>query len=59
MHEVIKSTEETSITEEVVMGISSIIEIGVGHLRDKVEIGEMTEVKVSVGLDQVLRCKYK
>ena len=52
MHKVIKGTEE--ITEEVVIGISSIIGIGVDHLRDKVEIGEMTEVRVTVGLDQVL-----
>ena len=54
MHEVIKGMEEISIMEEVVIGISSIIKIGVGHLRDKVEIGEMTEVRVTVGLDWVL-----
>ena len=54
MHKIIKGMEETSITEEVVIGISSIIETGVGHLRGKVEVGEMTEVRVTVGLVQVL-----
>ena len=54
MHEVIKGMEEITITKEVVIGISSIIGIGVDHLRDKVEIGEMTEVRVMAGLDQVL-----
>ena len=52
--EVIKGTEEITIMEEVVIGISSIIGIGVDHLRDKVEIGEMTAVRVTAGLDQVL-----
>ena len=52
-HEVIKCVEEITKMEEVVIGISSIIGIGVDHLRDKVEIGEMTEVRVTVGLDQV------
>ena len=53
-HEVIKGMEEITIMEEVVIGISSIVGIGVDHLRDKVEIGEMTEVRVTAGLDQVL-----
>ena len=46
--------EDTIIMEEVAIGINPIIEVGVGHLRDKVEIGEMTEVRVTVGLAQVL-----
>ena len=54
VHKGIKGMEEITITEEVVIGISSIIGIGVDHLRDKVEIGEMTEVRVTAGLDQVL-----
>ena len=53
-HKVIKGMEEITVMEEVVIGISSIIEIGVGHLRDKVEIGQMTEVRVTAGLDQIL-----
>ena len=54
MHEVIKGMEEITVMEEVVIEISSVIGIGVDHLRDKVEIGEMTEVRVTAGLDQVL-----
>ena len=54
MHEVIKGMEEITIMEKVTIGISSTIGIGVDHLRDKVEIGEITEVRVTVGLDQVL-----
>ena len=54
MHEAINGMEDTIIMEEVATGINLLIEAGVGHLRDKVEIGEMTEVRVTVGLDQVL-----
>ena len=54
MHEAIKGMEDTTIMEEVAIGIKLIIEAGEGHLRDKIEIGEMTEVRVTVGLGQVL-----
>ena len=54
MHKAIKGTEDIIITEEVAIGINPIIEVGVGHLRDKVETEEMTEVRVTAGLDQVL-----
>ena len=54
MHEAIKGIEDTMIMEEVAIGVKLIIEAGVGHLRDKIEIREMTEVKVTVGLGQVL-----
>ena len=42
IHEAIKGMEDTIITEKVAIGIN------------QVEIGEMTEVRVTVGLDQVL-----
>ena len=54
MHEAIKGMEDTTITEEVAIEIKHIIEAGTGHLRDKIEIGEMTEVRAIVGLHQVL-----
>ena len=39
--------------EEATIEIKIIIEIGLGHLKDIVEIGEMAEAQVTVGLDQV------
>ena len=54
MHEVIKGMEDMEIMEEVVTEIKLIIEEGVGHLKDRIEVGEMTEVGVTVGLGQVL-----
>ena len=54
LHEVIKGMEGTAIMEEVVIEIKLIIEEGVCHLRDRIEVGEMTEVRVTVGLGQVL-----
>ena len=54
MHEEIKGMDDITITEEVPIGINLIIEVGVGHLRDKVEIEEMTEVRATADLDQVL-----
>ena len=53
-HEAIKGMEDITIMEEVVMEIKLIIEEGVGHLKDRIEVGEMTEVGVTVGLGQVL-----
>ena len=32
------------IIEEMIIGINFMIEIGVGHLKDRIEVGEMTEV---------------
>ena len=54
MHEVIKSMEDMAIMEEVVTEIKLVIEEGVGHLKDRIEVGEMTEVRVTAGLGQVL-----
>ena len=54
MHEAIKGMEDTTIMEEVAIGFKLIIEAGVHHLGDKIEIGEMTEVQVTIGLGQVL-----
>ena len=54
MHEVIKGMEDITITEEVATEIKLTIEEGVGHLKDKIEVGEMREVGVTVGLGQVL-----
>ena len=54
MHEVIKGMEDIAIMEEVVIEIKLIIEEEVGHLKDRIEVGEMTEVRVTAGLGQVL-----
>ena len=54
MYEVIKGMEDMKIMEEVVTEIKFIIEEGVGHLKGKIEVGEMTEERVTVGLGQVL-----
>ena len=54
MHKAILGMEDITIMEEVVMEIKLIIEEGVGHLKDRLEIGKMTEVGVTVGLGQVL-----
>ena len=54
MHKAIKGIEDTTIMEEVAIRIKLIIEAGVGHLRDKIKIGETTEVRVIVGLGQIL-----
>ena len=43
MHEVIKGIEDITIMEEVVTKIKLIIVEGVGHLKDRIEVGEMTE----------------
>ena len=44
MHEVIKDMEGLTITEEEAIEIKIIIEEGVGHLRDRIEVEEMTEM---------------
>ena len=54
MHKVIKGMEDIIITKEVVIEIILIIEEVVGHLKDRMEVGEMTEVRVTVGLGQIL-----
>ena len=38
MHKVIKDTEDSTIMEEVAIEIKIIIEEGVGHLRDRIEV---------------------
>ena len=53
-HEVIRGIEEIIIMAEAVTEINLIAENGVGHLKDKIEVGEMTEARVTVGLGQVL-----
>ena len=40
--------------EEAVTEINLIVEDGVGHLEDRIEVGEIIEVRVTVGLGQVL-----
>ena len=40
--------------EEAVTEISLKVEDRVGHLKGRIEVGEMTEVRVTVGLGQVL-----
>ena len=53
-HEVIRGIEEIIIMAEGVMEIILIAEDRVGHLKDRIEIGEMTEARVTVCLGQVL-----
>ena len=53
-HEVIKDMKDLTIMKEVVIEIKLIIEEGVGYLKDRIEVGEMTEVRVTVGISQVL-----
>ena len=40
--------------EEAVTEINLIVEDGVGHLKDRIEVGEIIEARVTVGLGQVL-----
>ena len=44
MQEEIRGMQETIVIEGMIIGIDFMIEIGVGHLKDRREIGEMTEV---------------
>ena len=46
--------EDITIMEEVVMEIKLIIEEGVGHLKDRIEVGDKIEVGATVDLGQVL-----
>ena len=54
MHKAIKGMEDITIMEEVFMENKFIIQEGVGHLKDRIKVGEITEVGATVGLDQVL-----
>ena len=54
MHKATKDTEDITIMEEVNLGNKFIIEEGLCHLKDRIEVGEMAEVGATVGLDQVL-----
>ena len=54
MHDAIKGMEEITIMEEAVTEIKLITEEGVGHLKDRIEVGEMTEEGVTVDRGQVL-----
>ena len=49
-HEVIRGMWEIIIIEGMIIGTDYTIEIGVGHLKDRIEVGEMTEVWVIVGM---------
>ena len=44
MHEVIRGMQGTMVIEGMIIGIDFIVEIGVGHLKDRIEAGEMMEV---------------
>ena len=52
--EVIKDMEGPMIPEEEAMEIKNIIEEEVGHLKDKTEVEDVTEVQVTIGLGQVV-----
>ena len=55
MHEVIRDMGEIMvIIEGMIIWIEFMTGIGVGHLRDRIEVGEMIGVWVIVGQDQVL-----
>ena len=53
-HEAIRGIQEITIMEETVTEINLIVEDGVGHLKDRIEVGEIIEVQVTIGLGQVL-----
>ena len=55
IQEVIKGMEGIVLvaTEEVVIGIKIMIEIGVGYMKDRIETEETVEVQVIVDQDQV------
>ena len=55
MCEAIRGIQEITIMEEAVMEINPIVEDGVGYLKDRIEAGEIIEVRVTVGLGQVLQ----
>ena len=44
MHETIRGIQETIVIEGIIIEIDYMTEIGVGHLKDRIEVGEMTEV---------------
>ena len=44
MHEVMRGMEETIVIEGMIIEIDFMTEIGVGHLKYRIEVGEMTEV---------------
>ena len=46
--------EGPTIMGEEAIEIRTIIEEGVGHLKDKIEVEDVTEVQVTIGLGQVL-----
>ena len=56
IQEVIKGMEDQiiMITEGETLGIRIMIEIGVGHMKDKIEIEGTVEALVTVGQGQVL-----
>ena len=53
-HKAVRGIQEITITEEAVTEINLIVEDGVGHLKVRIEVGEIIEVRVTVGLGQVL-----
>ena len=59
MHEIIKGMEDPTITEQEGIEIKIIIEEGVGHLKDRTEVEDMTEAQVTIGLGQVLEQAQK
>ena len=50
VHKAIRDIQEITIMEEAVTEINLIVEDGVGHLKDRIEAGEMIEVRVTVVL---------
>ena len=44
MHEIIRGMQGTIVIEGIIIGIDFMIEIGLGHLKDRIEALEMTEV---------------
>ena len=43
-HKVIRGMQGIIVIEGMIIEIDFMIEIGVGHLKDRIEVGEMTEV---------------
>ena len=53
-HKAIRGIQEITIMEEAAMEINLIVEDRVGHLKDRIEAVEIIEVRVTLGLGQVL-----
>ena len=59
MHEVIKDMEDPTTMVEEAIEIKTIMEEGVDHLKDRIQVGDRREAQVTIGLGQVLEQAQK